>query len=154
MGKAARTKRDRREGGPDGAPRTVVAHEPKRQLPVFWIVIGVLLLGGIVALVATRPSDSDSAATKAAQGAPAFAEVEVTGDQVPAFTTGDDPAVGEQLPTIAGTSTDDGPIRLDAADGAQVIVTLAHWCPHCQAEVPRIVDWAKDGGLPDGVKIT
>ena len=27
----------------------------------------------------------------------------------------------------------------------QLIVVMAHWCPHCQAEIPRIVDWNTDG---------
>jgi thiol-disulfide isomerase/thioredoxin len=29
----------------------------------------------------------------------------------------------------------------------QVVMFLAHWCPHCQAEVPRIVDLAKMGAF-------
>ena len=30
---------------------------------------------------------------------------------------------------------------------------LAHWCPHCQAEMPRLVALAKAGKL-DGVDVT
>ncbi len=33
------------------------------------------------------------------------------------------------------------------------MVFLAHHCPHCQAEVPRIVDWASQGLVPAGVDI-
>jgi thiol-disulfide isomerase/thioredoxin len=32
-------------------------------------------------------------------------------------------------------------------------VFLAHWCPHCQAEVPRLVALAKAGKL-DGLAVT
>jgi cytochrome c biogenesis protein CcmG/thiol:disulfide interchange protein DsbE len=32
------------------------------------------------------------------------------------------------------------------------IVYLAHWCPHCQAEVPRLVALAKAGKL-DGIEV-
>ena len=30
---------------------------------------------------------------------------------------------------------------------------VAHWCPHCQAEVPRIVALAEQGRLPEGVDV-
>jgi cytochrome c biogenesis protein CcmG, thiol:disulfide interchange protein DsbE len=35
----------------------------------------------------------------------------------------------------------------------QAIVFVAHWCPHCQAEVPRLVALAKQGVF-DGVDVT
>jgi cytochrome c biogenesis protein CcmG, thiol:disulfide interchange protein DsbE len=65
----------------------------------------------------------------------------------------DDPALGEVLPTIEGTSIDGQPMTIGPDGGAQLIVVLAHWCPHCQAEVPRIVDWAADGGLPSDMEV-
>ncbi len=34
-----------------------------------------------------------------------------------------------------------------------VIAFLAHWCPHCQAEVPRLVDVADADGTVDGVAL-
>ena len=30
---------------------------------------------------------------------------------------------------------------------------LAHWCPSCQAEVPRLVDYLDSTGMPEGVRI-
>jgi hypothetical protein len=33
------------------------------------------------------------------------------------------------------------------------IVILAHWCPHCQAEVPLLVDYLESSGMPDGVRL-
>ena len=35
----------------------------------------------------------------------------------------------------------------------QVVMFVAHWCPHCQAEVPRIVDLAKQGAF-DGLRMS
>ena len=35
----------------------------------------------------------------------------------------------------------------------KVIAFLAHWCPHCQAEVPRLTAWADAGNAPDDVDI-
>jgi thiol-disulfide isomerase/thioredoxin len=34
-----------------------------------------------------------------------------------------------------------------------MIVFVAHWCPHCQAEVPRLVSLAKQGVF-DGVQVS
>lgn len=34
-----------------------------------------------------------------------------------------------------------------------VVIFAAHWCPHCQKEVPLIQDWIDDGNLPEGVQV-
>ena len=58
-----------------------------------------------------------------------------------------DPAIGKTVPTLTGKSVYDGgavTIGPDTGGGKpQVIVFVAHWCPHCQAEVPRLVALAK-----------
>ncbi|MCW2955723.1 MAG: hypothetical protein JWO69_592 [Thermoleophilia bacterium] len=152
MGKASRTKRERR----DTPQKTgVVARNTKRQLPVFWIVVAVLVLGGLVAIVATRPDEADEAAVNAAKDAPVFADVAVDGEPLAEYDEGTDPAVGDAIPSIAGTSLDDEPMSIGGGSEPTVIVTVAHWCPHCQAEVPRIVDWAKGDGAAasEGVRI-
>jgi hypothetical protein len=149
VGKASRTKRERREGG----GTDVTAHAPKRQLPVFWIVVGAMVVLGIVALVLTRPDAKEQAAKDAAQDAPVYADVTVAGDNLPKYSKDDDPAVGKRLPTITGTSLAGDDMTISAEDGAQVVLVVAHWCPHCQAEVPRIADWEQAGKLPDGVTV-
>lgn len=65
----------------------------------------------------------------------------------------DDPALGETLPTISGTDLDGQPMTIAPSGRAQLIVVLAHWCPHCRAEVPRIVDWVAGGGLPSDMEL-
>ena len=62
-----------------------------------------------------------------------------------------DPAVGEPAPKLVGESPTGDPVTIDPADGPMVVVFLAHWCPHCQAEVPRIVDLADGSDEIDGV---
>jgi thiol-disulfide isomerase/thioredoxin len=32
-------------------------------------------------------------------------------------------------------------------------VFLAHWCPHCQREVPLLVEWEKSGAVPAGIDV-
>ena len=36
---------------------------------------------------------------------------------------------------------------------AAVLLFLAHWCSHCQAEVPVLQDWVDAGNAPDDVDI-
>lgn len=34
-----------------------------------------------------------------------------------------------------------------------LIVFLAHWCPHCQAEVPVLVKWSQSGLVPESLDV-
>ena len=46
------------------------------------------------------------------------------------------------------------PVTAGGATGSPyALVFLAHWCPHCQAEVPRLVAWLADHQVPDGVDL-
>jgi thiol-disulfide isomerase/thioredoxin len=30
-----------------------------------------------------------------------------------------------------------------------LLVFLAHWCPHCNAEIPRLIEWDESGQMPE-----
>ncbi len=64
-----------------------------------------------------------------------------------------DPARGQAMPEIRGASFTGEPVAITGDGRPRVILFLAHWCPHCQAEVPRLTAWLKDGGLPPGVEL-
>jgi thiol-disulfide isomerase/thioredoxin len=36
---------------------------------------------------------------------------------------------------------------------AKVLLFVAHWCPHCQREVPRIQAYLDENPLPEGVEL-
>lgn len=87
---------------------------------------------------------------------PMEATVEVTGDALaPLSRSGNpDPAVGVVPPTLAGTTYDGEPIEIvPGADGATMLVFLAHWCPHCNAEIPVLLEWRDAGSIPDELSI-
>lgn len=66
----------------------------------------------------------------------------------------DDLAVGMTIPTVAGTDLQGAPLTIGAGDGkAKVILFVAHWCPHCQAEIPKLAEHFEANGLPDDVEI-
>jgi cytochrome c biogenesis protein CcmG, thiol:disulfide interchange protein DsbE len=82
-------------------------------------------------------------------------KVTVTGTKLKAsgdIGTPDDPAIGKVAPELTGLSLA-GKATTFGDDGTpRILVFLSHSCPHCQAEVPRIVKLAKAGKL-DGVEI-
>ena len=58
-----------------------------------------------------------------------------------------------EIPKLAGQTFDGSDLTIDPADGKpKVIVFLAHWCPHCQAEVPLIKEYIDSGNAPSDVE--
>ena len=129
--------------------RTAVRPDDSRRIP--W-----LLLGGVAALIAVFAvaAIALSGTASSALAEPATAPVIVSGTALaPLSDPASDVAVGSRLPEIAGTDLSGAPISIGPADGPMVIVVLAHWCSHCQAEVPVLVDYLASTGIPDGVRI-
>ena len=82
--------------------------------------------------------------------------VAIVGDRVPEFPRegGDDDAVGMIAPVLVGETMDGEPIRIDASiDGPTWVVFLAHWCPHCNEEIPVINELRDEGRIPAGVNV-
>jgi len=53
-----------------------------------------------------------------------------------------------------GTDFSGNAVRVDAAtDGPTMLVFLAHWCPHCNAEVPVLNELRDAGSFPDDLNI-
>lgn len=63
----------------------------------------------------------------------------------------DSSASGLATPTVVGEDFDGNQVSIDNNGRAKAIVFLAHWCPHCQAEVPRVQQWLDETGGVDGV---
>lgn len=88
--------------------------------------------------VATLPGDD----VIPAEAAEAFAPVDVIGDPLPPFTgadPADDPAVGMPAPILIGYDLDGEPLKIDATTyGPTMVMFMAHWCPHCNDEIPTI----------------
>ena len=69
-------------------------------------------------------------------------------------TLDEDPAVGMAIPTVTGTDFEGNDITISGDDGkAKVILFVAHWCPHCQKEVPLLKDHLDDVPMPDDVEL-
>lgn len=81
-------------------------------------------------------------------------DIAVTGGALPTFAQGADQAVGMVAPVLVGADYDGNPTRVDAVnDGPTMVIFLAHWCPHCNAEVPKLMQLRDEGRIPDGVNV-
>jgi cytochrome c biogenesis protein CcmG, thiol:disulfide interchange protein DsbE len=67
--------------------------------------------------------------------------------------SGTDPAVGTQAPTLSGFAFDGTPVTVDPSKGPVMLVFLAHWCPHCNREIPELLKWRDSGAVPDGLQV-
>jgi len=143
-------------------------------LPV--VIIGsVIAFIAVVAVVTSRSSSDQSVAptitvaTSAASGstvttttlAPVAGTpvdpgpvqpVVITGEILPAKADGADPAVGMVAPELSGYDLAGNPIAFTNGK-PRAVMFVAHWCPHCQAEVNDLTAWMADNPWPEGVEI-
>ena len=51
------------------------------------------------------------------------------------------------MPELRGTSFDGSSVAIANDGRAKVLLFVAHWCPHCQREVPVVQAWLDGRGL-------
>ena len=117
------------------------------------IIIGVVVLVAVaagVALLAGRDADQ-----REQTGAAQVSDVSIEGEPLPRFEGQEpDPAMERRAPAFAATTFDGTEVSVRPGDGtAKVIGFFAHWCPHCQRELPRIAGWLANNQLPAGVEV-
>jgi cytochrome c biogenesis protein CcmG/thiol:disulfide interchange protein DsbE len=123
---------------------------PARRPPWLWIALGIAVtLAAVVAVVASGGSDP----TSSVAGVEETRDVEATGTALAPLGAGPDAAVGQPAPVVHGASFDGTPVTIGLGGRATVIVFLAHWCPHCQREVPLLRDHLADHPMASGVEL-
>lgn len=118
-------------------------------------VVGVAVVFGLAVLIAGGDSGEGGSGGDSGPSAENVSAATVEGSGLsPISNQGQDPAAGQDAPDVTGANFAGGTTTLGTdADGAQAIVFLAHWCPHCQREVPEVVQWVDDGILPQDVEL-
>lgn len=132
---------------------------------MWWIVgvVAVVIVGALVVamVVASRSNTTNAGGTIKGGGTivPSgplnYGDVSVTGDALPAIpeSGGPDPAIGKAVPKLAGEQFNGAPLTIPATGKPKVVMFVAHWCPHCQKEVPQIAQYLADNGMPPGVDL-
>lgn len=130
-----------------------------------WWIVGAVVLVVVVALGVALAiggkddtkggGESASGGTVVPSGETSVGTVEVTGAPLPEFdaSISPDPAAGMAAPGLTGQSFDGQTVAIANDGKPKVVMFLAHWCPHCQAEVPRLVDWLEANGMPADVEL-
>ena len=127
------------------------------------VVVLVLGLAGVAVLL-TGGDDADSGVLAPGEipretygeNVEANQPVVVTGDPLPGLDSvvDVDPAIGTAMPVVNGASFDGRPITVGGpTDGPTMYVFLAHWCPHCNDEIPELIDLKNSDGIPEGVNV-
>lgn len=116
----------------------------KKGPPTLAILIGVVVVLGGLATLLTKSGG------KGVTGA-----VTITGTALPKYdhAVQPDPAVGSPVPDLSGKNFEGTPVSIVRGGNPKVIIFLAHWCPHCQNEVPALQGWIRQHGMPQGVDL-
>jgi thiol-disulfide isomerase/thioredoxin len=107
----------------------------------------------------TAAAATDEGATEPVVGAVAILEnsasLTITGEALPPLEDPQsDAAVGMASPVVTGASFDGTEVSIGGpTDGPTMLVFLAHWCPHCNDEIPEILELRDRGDLPDNLNI-
>lgn len=129
-------------------PRPGTPAAAKRSYTPF-IVLGAIVLVAIgIALLVSRGDDDTSTPTGGDSSVLlATAGITAAGKPLPPIPDGgDDPAIGAPAPTLEGVDPTGQPTDVEY-EQPTLLAFLAHWCPHCRAELPELVELAEEGGL-------
>jgi cytochrome c biogenesis protein CcmG, thiol:disulfide interchange protein DsbE len=120
---------------------------PRRTAVYIGLAVVVVVALGASILLSRPTGDTD--------GMPDDATVLISGESLPAF--GGDPnsdaAIGLTAPGLTGRGFDGQEIAIANDGRPKVVLFLAHWCPHCQREVPVLQSYSDDTGFPESVDI-
>ena len=129
-----------------GRRRPASPTPPQRKLPIVPIVFGVIAVGLITVVLVSFSGETEAEDE--------YGNPSVTGTVLPRFEQADsDPAVGSPAPEVTGAGFDGTPVVIENDGRPKMVVFLAHWCPHCQAEVPDVQAWVDAGNLPEGIDL-
>ncbi|MFN8019619.1 MAG: TlpA disulfide reductase family protein [Acidimicrobiales bacterium] len=130
--------------------------EHQRSTQVVWVVIGVVIIvAGIGALVLARVRSDDGSGPVPFSSSPSTSSTILPEGWLPQYDASKDrdPAVGMTIPKVTGTDADGNDITIGPDGKAKVILFVAHWCPHCQREVPLLASHLDDHPMPDDVEL-
>lgn len=88
------------------------------------------------------------------------ASVDIVGEILPQMpqvngptTPENDSSIGLVAPTLTGSDFDGNVVTIAPDGRAKAVYFLAHWCPHCQVELPVVQALVDSGATPDGFDV-
>jgi cytochrome c biogenesis protein CcmG, thiol:disulfide interchange protein DsbE len=137
-------------------PRTSAGRRAgQRQFPWLAVIVALAVLAaGVLALLIPGSDDSDADDAPGMTGELTLPTIE--GAALPRLsgTEADQGlGVGQQAPVVHGVGIDDEETVVPQSGRPAILLFLAHWCPHCRAEVPVVQEWLSAGRLPADVDL-
>ena len=127
---------------------------------ILYVVLVVVGIAGAVALGTSGGSGettTNTVVTVPGGVQPAeYQKVSATGGLLaPLPESGADTETGKSVAVLKGYDLQGRPITVDpAGEGkATMVVFLAHWCPHCNREIPVLNKWRESGEVPTGLRV-
>jgi thiol-disulfide isomerase/thioredoxin len=149
--------------------------QKQKSSPTKWIVAAIAVVLVVIAGIAIvgggsddggSTSDGSGSQVKPDAGGPAggegvageFQPVTATGVALPPLeqsvpAPGSDPGEGVAAPSLEGFDFAGSPVAVAPSGKPKLLVFLAHWCPHCNAEIPRLIEWKESGQMPDSLEV-
>lgn len=118
----------------------------RRRGPSPMVVMGIVVFGlAVAATLLTLGGGEDGGRETGA--------VTLGGASLPKQGGTPDPAAGMAAPVARGVNFDGTAVAIENDGKPKAIVFLAHWCPHCEKEVPKVVSWLEQTGGVEGVDV-
>lgn len=139
---------------PKTVPSTAAKAQAQGSNRTLFYVVGGGVIVALVVLLAISIANSESGQFE--DDVIANASVNVTGNPLPLYIPDsgtDDQGIGLIAPEVIGQDFKGNTVSISHDGKPKMIVFLAHWCPHCQNEVPAVQSWLAGGALPDGIDL-
>jgi thiol-disulfide isomerase/thioredoxin len=127
---------------------------------ILYVILVVVGIAGAVVLGTSGGSSdttTDTVVTVPGGVQPAeYQKVSSTGGLLaPLPESGADTETGKSVAVLKGYDLQGRPVTIDpAGEGkATMVVFLAHWCPHCNREIPVLNKWRESGEVPTGLRV-
>ena len=123
----------------------------ERRAP-YWVVAGVISFGCAAFIVSlhssTDPSGEKARGTQEMVVTQEYQDVTISGKNLSLYAgTMDDSSLGAMAPFMKGKGFEGNTVSVSPGTPT-LLVFLAHWCLHCQKEVPQLVKWYESGKAP------
>lgn len=136
------------------ASRRETARQQPGRSPSRWLLPVAGLVIVVVAVVAVVMSQMSSRSAVVVPSSVPAVEPTITGDPLPAYKdTVGDTAKGLVAPVVQGQDYQGHPVGIAPNGKPTMVVFAAHWCVHCQREVPLIQAWINAGRAPADVNL-
>jgi thiol-disulfide isomerase/thioredoxin len=118
--------------------RAVPVHETRRpEMGVIGFAVVLVVMLAVAAFVVSKVSSSSGSSSSLRETRPVSITAGASG----------------YAPVVKGAAFDGSAVTLANDGRAKLIMFVAHWCPHCRAEVPKVTEWIRSGDVTEAVDL-